>query len=222
MDSHHFQSPYWRWANLAVCLTSVLNDRASSIMEGIDESNRARRYLTQDIFMWFSRERAGITPTPNLTVEMLCEAVRDKIVRDYGSRLSRTRKQKLSRDVYNASVRAFRRFRLSLHLVFEEEVENNASEEDESGFTAAIIEPDEPPSESGSEGMSQRELDKMPTSVIRKSDLSRECAICTQPFQRGECKAVLSCVHTFHDECIKRWLSVSRSCPMCRKDQVFM
>ena len=42
-----------------------------------------------------------------------------------------------------------------------------------------------------------------------------DCAICTCPLVDGVV-SVLCCDHTFHDECIRNWLTTGRnSCPMC-------
>ncbi|KAK7313032.1 hypothetical protein VNO77_37370 [Canavalia gladiata] len=44
-----------------------------------------------------------------------------------------------------------------------------------------------------------------------------ECAICLEDFKKGEeCLVFSICVHTFHCDCIKRWLEEKPNCPICR------
>ena len=45
------------------------------------------------------------------------------------------------------------------------------------------------------------------------------CSIClnknTNPFQ-------LNCKHSFHKECIEKWLNINNSCPICREPDTRM
>ena len=51
---------------------------------------------------------------------------------------------------------------------------------------------------------------------MNTSDSSNmECVICLSNLNSG-CK-LLSCGHSFHKECINRWLNLKTSCPVCRK-----
>ena len=47
-----------------------------------------------------------------------------------------------------------------------------------------------------------------------------ECAICLEPFVRGEHVRTLPCMHRFHMQCADRWLRgdmpKSFHCPVCR------
>jgi hypothetical protein len=45
---------------------------------------------------------------------------------------------------------------------------------------------------------------------------SSKCVIC-QDSLSGAVK-MLTCEHSFHMDCIKEWLKVKKSCPVCRKD----
>ncbi|CAE7811213.1 RNF149 [Symbiodinium sp. CCMP2456] len=44
------------------------------------------------------------------------------------------------------------------------------------------------------------------------------CAVCLENFQDGDSVRVLRCRHTFHTECVDRWLAVNRLCPLCKQD----
>jgi len=47
-----------------------------------------------------------------------------------------------------------------------------------------------------------------------------ECSICLEPYEPKEPLKVLRCEHTFHPECIRKWLTeVNVRCPICRCDQ---
>mmetsp|Transcript_3677 Transcript_3677/g.11154 ORF Transcript_3677/g.11154 Transcript_3677/m.11154 type:complete len:184 (-) Transcript_3677:530-1081(-) len=47
---------------------------------------------------------------------------------------------------------------------------------------------------------------------------SETCAICLADFVQGDRLRVLPCegAHTFHGECLTRWLSLKPTCPFCR------
>ncbi|XP_011005646.1 PREDICTED: probable E3 ubiquitin-protein ligase XERICO [Populus euphratica] len=45
----------------------------------------------------------------------------------------------------------------------------------------------------------------------------RECAVCLSEFTEGERVRKLKCDHTFHQECLDKWLQQSMAtCPLCR------
>ncbi|KAL3783370.1 hypothetical protein HJC23_013415 [Cyclotella cryptica] len=44
------------------------------------------------------------------------------------------------------------------------------------------------------------------------------CGICLEDYQKGEQKKTLACPHSFHKECIDRWLKQVASCPVCKKE----
>ncbi|KAK9462251.1 uncharacterized protein V1516DRAFT_695606 [Lipomyces oligophaga] len=47
---------------------------------------------------------------------------------------------------------------------------------------------------------------------------SPDCAICSDAFDVSKDQIItLPCLHFFHPDCIKQWLALSDSCPICRK-----
>lgn len=45
------------------------------------------------------------------------------------------------------------------------------------------------------------------------------CSVCLEDFNREKVfLKTKACNHLFHKECLKNWLQVSRTCPLCRKD----
>lgn len=46
-----------------------------------------------------------------------------------------------------------------------------------------------------------------------------ECSICMQSYLNNDLVVVLPCngQHHFHSECLRVWLQVSSSCPLCRQ-----
>jgi len=45
---------------------------------------------------------------------------------------------------------------------------------------------------------------------------SKTCAICCEEFRLGVQVRLLPCLHMYHVACIDRWLSQSRTCPVCK------
>ncbi|XP_022740743.1 uncharacterized protein LOC111292567 [Durio zibethinus] len=51
----------------------------------------------------------------------------------------------------------------------------------------------------------------------RVDDQSNECAVCLSELEEGETVRKLKCKHTFHKDCLDRWLQQYRAtCPLCR------
>ena len=42
------------------------------------------------------------------------------------------------------------------------------------------------------------------------------CPICLVDFEEDETVSALSCLHKFHDVCVKTWLKTNAICPICR------
>lgn len=88
--------------------------------------------------------------------------------------------------------------------------------ESEGAFEPAI----RPRVERGDNGMNKIDIEALPATVYRKgSPLTViDCAICLSDFVDGEKLRILpGCSHSFHMDCIDRWLNFNSSCPSCRK-----
>jgi len=61
-------------------------------------------------------------------------------------------------------------------------------------------------------------INNLKTTPISKEqiDQHQECSICKVEYTEGEESIVLPCAHIFHDECIKKWLQMHNTCPVCR------
>jgi len=46
---------------------------------------------------------------------------------------------------------------------------------------------------------------------------TKECSICLEEITENTVCSMLPCLHTFHNKCIKKWLTMNKStCPECR------
>ncbi|CAG8448469.1 6653_t:CDS:2 [Ambispora gerdemannii] len=53
---------------------------------------------------------------------------------------------------------------------------------------------------------------------INKKQVAEEqlnCPVCKDDFKEGEEATALPCSHSFHDECIRPWLKMNGTCPVC-------
>ena len=46
----------------------------------------------------------------------------------------------------------------------------------------------------------------------------KKCTICLENFEKLNKIINLSCLHMFHDECIKKWLKNNNYCPICKNE----
>ncbi|CEP10883.1 hypothetical protein [Parasitella parasitica] len=60
------------------------------------------------------------------------------------------------------------------------------------------------------ESLQKRELTE------QEKDREADCAVCKDQFEPKEQVIQLPCEHIFHDECIKPWLKLNSTCPVCR------
>ena len=70
-------------------------------------------------------------------------------------------------------------------------------------------------------GVDPEIIKNLPTFKAEKKHISC-CVICTEEIKEGDEIMILKCPgkHFFHAECIKSWLIVKTTCPMCRSENV--
>ena len=55
---------------------------------------------------------------------------------------------------------------------------------------------------------------------VKVNDLSattaEECSICLEKFSFEKVVVTMPCSHSYHKDCIVRWLETSHTCPLCR------
>ncbi|CAG8599436.1 4358_t:CDS:2 [Paraglomus brasilianum] len=62
-------------------------------------------------------------------------------------------------------------------------------------------------------------INNLPRSKITKKQVVEEqlnCPVCKEDYSEGEEVVSLPCNHAFHDDCIKPWLKMNGTCPVCR------
>lgn len=56
--------------------------------------------------------------------------------------------------------------------------------------------------------------------IRHTSTLEEQCAVCREDYQDEDLVYVLPCGHFYHSSCIREWLKINRSCPICAKEVV--
>jgi len=71
---------------------------------------------------------------------------------------------------------------------------------------------------SGPPPTAKKELERLKRIKISKDHiaLNLECSVCKEKFQIREQCDLLPCKHFFHQDCIRPWLSLHNTCPICR------
>jgi hypothetical protein len=64
-------------------------------------------------------------------------------------------------------------------------------------------------------GLTNEQVDALPTVKISEND-EKECPICQDEYQVDQELIKLGCDHKFHPPCIRNWLNVNPTCPVCR------
>ncbi|KAI9286898.1 hypothetical protein BC943DRAFT_320213 [Umbelopsis sp. AD052] len=52
--------------------------------------------------------------------------------------------------------------------------------------------------------------------TAKDTEDNQDCSVCKEDFSVSEDVLILPCEHFFHQECIKQWLLVNGTCPICR------
>ena len=87
-------------------------------------------------------------------------------------------------------------------------------------ITLSRVHSDEPPKT----GLDQSVIDSLPMFKFSENDTQEEggttdCAVCLSVLEEGEIARLLpNCKHTFHAECIDKWLGTHSTCPICRTE----
>ncbi|KAG4960114.1 hypothetical protein GLYMA_13G203300v4 [Glycine max] len=75
-----------------------------------------------------------------------------------------------------------------------------------------------------SRGLSQELIDMLPTSkykfgsLFKRKNSGKRCVICQMTYRRGDQQMKLPCSHVYHGECITKWLSINKKCPVCNTE----
>ena len=49
-----------------------------------------------------------------------------------------------------------------------------------------------------------------------KEGMGEICVICNEEYKVGEMIATMECKHSYHEDCIMKWLPQNDTCPICR------
>ncbi|XP_044466502.1 E3 ubiquitin-protein ligase SIRP1-like [Mangifera indica] len=52
--------------------------------------------------------------------------------------------------------------------------------------------------------------------MLKNEDEATLCVVCLEQILLGSQATRMPCAHVFHGDCILKWLSMSRFCPLCR------
>eukprot|EP00469_Lotharella_globosa_P000271 CAMPEP_0167791444 /NCGR_PEP_ID=MMETSP0111_2-20121227/11947_1 /TAXON_ID=91324 /ORGANISM="Lotharella globosa, Strain CCCM811" /LENGTH=185 /DNA_ID=CAMNT_0007684129 /DNA_START=137 /DNA_END=694 /DNA_ORIENTATION=- len=69
-----------------------------------------------------------------------------------------------------------------------------------------------------SHGLAQQQIERFPRSVYKETDSKKApptCAICLEPLVDGDEMRTVPCMHSFHVNCIDKWLRSKPNCPVC-------
>ncbi|XP_011620431.1 E3 ubiquitin-protein ligase At4g11680 isoform X2 [Amborella trichopoda] len=70
----------------------------------------------------------------------------------------------------------------------------------------------------GQAGASDADISLLPTFTFNRRSLSPQdsCCICLSSYEEGAELHSLPCHHCFHSGCIRRWLRINATCPLCK------
>lgn len=64
--------------------------------------------------------------------------------------------------------------------------------------------------------VSRLPTEKFDQSSVPSGSEEAKCCICLEQFQSGNELRRLPCLHSFHAECVDKWLVINNACPVCR------
>ena len=53
---------------------------------------------------------------------------------------------------------------------------------------------------------------------IKDINKEKQCSICMEEYQDDSKVSKPDCLHLFHENCLKKWIEINKSCPICRCD----
>jgi hypothetical protein len=76
-------------------------------------------------------------------------------------------------------------------------------------------------------GADQSEIEQLPVSNFRRASVDKSsgtgdleehltCRVCLSEYEEGDELRTLPCFHKYHRECIDRWISRDKKCPICK------
>ncbi|KAL9683715.1 hypothetical protein QQ045_015543 [Rhodiola kirilowii] len=78
-----------------------------------------------------------------------------------------------------------------------------------------------------SRGLSEKVLSRLPSRKFKgksgwfsskTKSQPQECVICSEEYASGELLTILHCKHRYHKECIGKWFSSHKTCPICKTE----
>ena len=69
--------------------------------------------------------------------------------------------------------------------------------------------------------MNRKRKNEIKDTASRKKAKLDVCSICLGQLENSQFKYKLPCGHTFHRDCIDRWLKIKPNCPYCRKYAIY-
>ncbi|XP_022891233.1 E3 ubiquitin-protein ligase SIRP1 isoform X3 [Olea europaea var. sylvestris] len=63
---------------------------------------------------------------------------------------------------------------------------------------------------------SKASIEALRSVEIVGNENNEECVICLEEWEAGQMAKEMPCKHRFHGNCIKKWLEIHGSCPICR------
>jgi hypothetical protein len=72
-----------------------------------------------------------------------------------------------------------------------------------------------------SRGASNEQIDQLPTRNYVEGSMPSEqakCGICLAEYENGDQLRSLACLHSFHKDCVDKWLTINKICPVCRAE----
>lgn len=68
--------------------------------------------------------------------------------------------------------------------------------------------------------MSRDNIDALPIVEVNdeQADSKMQCSVCWEQFVLNEKVRQLPCLHIYHENCIRPWLELHGTCPICRQN----